>query len=219
MEGLFALFLSSKGLKGYSFNPDLDLHELMFVHTNLTEQHILEWLEKSNPGFLSVLFHLIWKKLELIFRNQGLYLILLIPIVTAALSVRFKNKPPVGEVFMKNIIDTLIFDHEIKMGRLSSMMSLKKHLAKNKGLIDNPENERKMTIWEKLKAPERPVNLIKLLNVIQESRQMDIQAKMEEREDPFMAKPKKKVEEPAQEYYTFVNDLLRLESNSSVKKR
>jgi hypothetical protein len=122
---------------------------------------------------------------------------------------------------MKDIIDALIFNHEVKIGRLPSIITLKNQFSGNKifSFNNEDEDEKKMTFWEKLKAPHKPVNLIKLLNVIQESRIKDIQEKMKEQEDPFVSNVASKKKEPIPESYNFVSDILKFESLSSLKRR
>ena len=213
------MFVSLGGLKNFSWNEELDQHELMFIHTTLTDQMVSDWIEKTNPGFILVLFHLIWMKLETLLSNQVLYVIVVLPFIIALLMIQYRNKNQLGEVFMKDIIDALIFNHEVKIGRISSMNSLKKHISQDKLTEMQTQGEKKMSFWEKLRAPKTSVNLIKILNVIQESRQKDIQSQMKTDEDPFVAKTSSKKSDPIPDYYNFVNDLIKFESSSNAKKK
>ena len=118
---------------------------------------------------------------------------------------------------MKDVVDALIFNHEIKIGRVSSQSVFGSPDSDKNFIHSTEEKQENMSFWEKLKAPEKPINLIKLLNVIQESRIKDIEAKMEE-DDPFIAKASVKKTEPVIESYNFVNDFVKLENNI-VKRR
>jgi hypothetical protein len=191
----------------------------MFIHTSITKEVISNWLQKTNPGFFWVLMHMLWSKIDSIFGSKTLFGFFTIFALITTFIIRLKTKTEVGEVFMKDIVDALIFNHEVKIGRICSLTSLKTHVDVQNGISDGDFQETKMSFWERLNAPVKPVNLIKLLSVIQESRLKDIQAKMDSNEDPFMAKPTVKKQNQVPESYNFVNDLLKIEQNLLARKK
>lgn len=219
MNTLHSYFLNSTEIKNGSFNPNLDQHELMFLHTSLSKEIINDWMRKTNPGFAWVFLHILWTKIDTILGNKLLIFFATASILLVSLLLRFKSKNQIGEVFMKDIIDALIFNHEVKIGRISSINSLRSHLDSDKFAKLDDSEEDKMSFFEKINAPTKPVNLIKLLSVIQESRLKDIQAQMDEKDDPFMAKSIQKNKTHSPEPYNFVNDLLKFEHNLQARKK